>query len=203
MIGIGNTRTPGQGKLGKGTPNGRQDLPSQGQLRACSIGNISQSKFGIGKERPSIGRAPSVFILQKESPLDAHLHIAALQGDVDTLRRVLDSGRVHVDCKDRDGTTPLILAAANGHLDCVDELLEQGADPRARRTTGTTALFFAAQGGFVDIAQTLLDNGAQVDSASMVSNSGRDGAVVCGPRERGIQQDGFVFTDRFHYTAVV
>lgn len=40
-------------------------------------------------------------MFQKESPLDAHLHIAALQGDVDTLRRVLDSGRVHVDCKDR------------------------------------------------------------------------------------------------------
>lgn len=39
--------------------------------------------------------------MKKESPLDAHLHIAALQGDVDTLRRVLDSGRVHVDCKDR------------------------------------------------------------------------------------------------------
>ena len=39
--------------------------------------------------------------LQKESPLDAHLHGAALQGDADTLRRVLDTGRVHVDCKDK------------------------------------------------------------------------------------------------------
>ncbi|KAJ4436348.1 hypothetical protein ANN_18979 [Periplaneta americana] len=32
-----------------------------------------------------------------------------------------------------DGTTPLILAAASGHVDCVKELLDQGADPRARR----------------------------------------------------------------------
>ena len=33
----------------------------------------------------------------------------------------------------QEGTTPLVLAAANNHLDCVRELLKQGADPAARR----------------------------------------------------------------------
>lgn len=33
----------------------------------------------------------------------------------------------------QDGTTPLILASANGHLECVQELLEQGANPTAKR----------------------------------------------------------------------
>lgn len=33
----------------------------------------------------------------------------------------------------QDYTTPLILAAAGGHTACVIELLEQGADPNARR----------------------------------------------------------------------
>jgi hypothetical protein len=37
----------------------------------------------------------------------------------------------------QDGTTPLILAAASGHVDCVKELLEQGADPRTRRVVST------------------------------------------------------------------
>jgi ankyrin repeat protein len=37
----------------------------------------------------------------------------------------------------QDATTPLILAAASGHVDCVKELLEQGADPRARRVVST------------------------------------------------------------------
>ncbi|KAG5861081.1 hypothetical protein JTB14_000786 [Gonioctena quinquepunctata] len=33
----------------------------------------------------------------------------------------------------QEGTTPLILAAANGHYGCVKELIEQGADPTTRR----------------------------------------------------------------------
>jgi hypothetical protein len=37
----------------------------------------------------------------------------------------------------QDATTPLILAAASGHVDCVKELLEQGSDPRARRVVST------------------------------------------------------------------
>lgn len=34
---------------------------------------------------------------------------------------------------EQEGTTPLILAAANNHLECVRELLRSGADPAARR----------------------------------------------------------------------
>lgn len=37
----------------------------------------------------------------------------------------------------QDGMTPLILAAASGHVDCVVELLDQGADPKARRVVST------------------------------------------------------------------
>ncbi len=33
----------------------------------------------------------------------------------------------------QEGTTPLILAAANNHLHCVKELLEQGAQVDERR----------------------------------------------------------------------
>ncbi|GBP38784.1 Ankyrin repeat domain-containing protein 29 [Eumeta japonica] len=76
-----------------------------------------------------------------------------------------------------DGTTPLILAAAMGHEDCVRELLAQGADPACCRTssarvgvwpgqTGTSALFFAAQGGFLEVARALLHAGAAIDAPS-------------------------------------
>ena len=39
--------------------------------------------------------------LQKESMTDQQLHLAALQGDLNKLRLILDSGKVHVDCKDK------------------------------------------------------------------------------------------------------
>ena len=38
--------------------------------------------------------------LQKETLSDIKLHLAALRGDEMLLRKVLDSGKVHVDCKD-------------------------------------------------------------------------------------------------------
>lgn len=40
-------------------------------------------------------------VFQKETPSDQQLHLAALQGNLEKLKRVLDSGKVHVDCKDK------------------------------------------------------------------------------------------------------
>ncbi|KOX68430.1 Ankyrin repeat domain-containing protein 29 [Melipona quadrifasciata] len=80
----------------------------------------------------------------------------------------------------QDGTTPLILAAAGGHIEAVTELLQQGADPNARRLTGTTALFFAAQGGYMDIASLLLEHGSIVDSCSIDGGTPLFVACQCG-----------------------
>lgn len=112
--------------------------------------------------------------------LDQRLHAAAVKGDVEEAVRVLDTGRVHVDCADRDGTTPLILAAANSHPELVRELLEQGAEPNATRHTGTGALFFAAQGGFLDIVTLLLDRGCSINQASKDGGTALIVAAQCG-----------------------
>lgn len=74
-----------------------------------------------------------LLIQQKETPSDVQLHAAALRGDLIALKRLLGSGRTHVDCRDEDHTTPLILAAASGNVDCVSELIDQGADVNAKR----------------------------------------------------------------------
>ncbi|XP_019623885.1 PREDICTED: ankyrin repeat domain-containing protein 29-like [Branchiostoma belcheri] len=105
----------------------------------------------------------NLFYRSKDSPSGQQLHLAALQGNIELLKRTLDGGRVHIDSQDKEGTTPLILAAANNHYGCVRELLDQGASPHIRRHTGTCALFFAAQGGFLDIVKLLLDKGAPVE----------------------------------------
>lgn len=41
-----------------------------------------------------------IISFQKETPSDIQLHLAAIRGDEVLLRKLLDSGRVHVDCKD-------------------------------------------------------------------------------------------------------
>lgn len=41
-----------------------------------------------------------IFYLQKETLSDIQLHLAALRGDEMLLKKVLDSGKVHVDCRD-------------------------------------------------------------------------------------------------------
>ncbi|XP_050678705.1 ankyrin repeat domain-containing protein 29 isoform X2 [Leptidea sinapis] len=118
--------------------------------------------------------------LKKESRTDVQFHLAALRGDCERLQQLLDTGKVHIDSRDRDGTTPLILSAAMGHTQCVAELLAQGADPACCRTTGTSALFFAAQGGFLDIARLLLDAGAAIDAPSMDGGTPLFVASQCG-----------------------
>ena len=40
-------------------------------------------------------------VFQKETPSDQQLHLAALQGNLEQLKKVIDSGKVHVDCKDK------------------------------------------------------------------------------------------------------
>eukprot|EP00092_Neocalanus_flemingeri_P106282 GFUD01136358.1.p1 GENE.GFUD01136358.1~~GFUD01136358.1.p1 ORF type:complete len:440 (-),score=128.58 GFUD01136358.1:156-1475(-) len=103
---------------------------------------------------------------KKESCLDRLLHAKAQSGDVDGVQQVLDSGRVHLDSKDQDGTTPLMLAARSGRVKVVSLLLEEGADPNIRKITGVTAIFLASVGGYLDILTKLVEGGADPDPQS-------------------------------------
>ncbi|OXA43686.1 ankyrin repeat domain-containing protein 29 [Folsomia candida] len=101
---------------------------------------------------------------KRETPWDIKLHRAAIRGDSDIINHLLNSGRVHVDCRDNDGTTPLMFAVAGCNYNCVQELLEQNADPNAKRfETRTSPLFLAAQNGDIDTLRLLLKYGAELD----------------------------------------
>jgi ankyrin repeat protein len=69
------------------------------------------------------------------------LHFAARQGAADTVRVLVEGG---ADLNQRtagDRTTPMVIAAVNGHYDLVLYLLEKGADPTLMTDAGMTPLY--------------------------------------------------------------
>jgi ankyrin repeat protein len=52
------------------------------------------------------------------------------------VRVLINDGKANVNVKDRDGTTPLHVAASNGDNDIVVLLLQAGAQPNTRNAKG-------------------------------------------------------------------
>ena len=62
------------------------------------------------------------------------------------------------------GITPLIVAIANGHVEIVRYLLEQGADRDKASNGCSTPLHWAAKGGYLEIAMLLMSYGADLNA---------------------------------------
>ncbi|MDH3744350.1 MAG: ankyrin repeat domain-containing protein [Acidobacteriota bacterium] len=87
------------------------------------------------------------------------LWAAALDGNAEAVREVLDSG-ADVGAADPDGRTALMLAAFNGYTGTVRLLLARGASVADRDSLGRTPLMFASTGPFGDTVELLLESGA-------------------------------------------
>lgn len=106
-----------------------------------------------------------------ESPVaDASLGMREIlrRGDETALRRTL-SVPGWAESRDREGNTPLILAAQLGSAEMVRQLLEAGADPTATNRAGATALVRAA----TDPAKVrlLLEQGAKAEVATALGHT--------------------------------
>jgi ankyrin repeat protein len=86
---------------------------------------------------------------------------AAAAGDVDEVAAILSMDNRLTRAVDRDGWTPLHLAAHHGHAAVVEMLLANNADPNARTRDGRTALALAEQAGRGDVAELLRASGAR------------------------------------------
>ena len=65
----------------------------------------------------------------------------------------------NINRKIRNGRTPLMHAAANGHDYLVEKLLEHNANPELVDDNGNTAVEIATANQYNDIAQLLTDAG--------------------------------------------
>jgi len=91
----------------------------------------------------------------------APLHYAALEGDVDAVRRLLNDG-ADPNISDSEGFTPLHFAAQSRSLDAAELLVAAGADPNAANGHGNSPLFVAVfnSRGEGELIQLLRAHGA-------------------------------------------
>jgi ankyrin repeat protein len=109
----------------------------------------------------------------------APIHLAARQGEIESVKALIEAG---ADVNQRgagDPITPLLIATMNGHFDLAKYMVDKGADPNAAQVNGATPLYaalncqWAAKAlypqprayeqqhtSYLDLMQTLLDKGA-------------------------------------------
>jgi len=92
------------------------------------------------------------------------LHWAVRADDLEMADLLLNAG-AKPSVANRDGATPLQLAALNGSAAMIGRLLKAGVDANASlSSSGDTALMIAARTGRPDAVKLLLDNGAKIDA---------------------------------------
>ena len=96
-------------------------------------------------------------------PLEpADLPSAAIVGEADAVRRLLDLG-LPIDAVDAQGCSALLRAAGGGHRAVVELLLARGADPQLAARSGATPLSAAVSMRHADIVERLLAAGAPLE----------------------------------------
>ncbi len=109
---------------------------------------------------------------------------AAVIGRIDLLKSWIDEG-ADPNTTDEDGSTPLMLAAANGHADTVAFLLENGADPSLKDTDGWTAAKLASNAGFPEISSLIEgEAGKGVSRGNKLPKEVEEIAIVSFVKER-------------------
>ncbi|GCC22396.1 ankyrin repeat domain-containing protein 42-like isoform X2 [Chiloscyllium punctatum] len=80
---------------------------------------------------------------ERDHPVDQEnlafpAHVSAFKGDHETLRQLVESGVININERDDKGSTPMHKAAGQGHIGCLQWLIEMGADHHIRNDAGET-----------------------------------------------------------------
>ena len=101
----------------------------------------------------------SPWIFQRTASADTNLHVAAKQGNVKKVKRLLGKG-VDVNSLSSSGHTPLHISAGLDKRRVTRLLLINGAKINARNSSGRTPLHLSAGRGHLKMVKFLLSRGA-------------------------------------------
>ncbi|XP_077436733.1 BRCA1-associated RING domain protein 1 [Vanacampus margaritifer] len=119
--------------------------------------------------RASMGRPGSPTVVKKNRKGETPLHLAAIKGDVEGVKELLNQG-ADPNLKDNAGWTPLHEACNLGHLVAVEALLSGGALLNTPGYENDSPLHDAVQNGHIAVVKLLLQFGA---SQSVVNLHGK------------------------------
>ncbi|XP_068668047.1 putative E3 ubiquitin-protein ligase XBAT31 [Aristolochia californica] len=120
-----------------------------GFFKAVQMGDLDTFEAVVERESEIIHRTT---VYDRLSPL----HIAAANGRVEVLSRILDKS-VNPDVLNRHRQTPLMLAAMHGKISCVQKLLQAGAKVLTFDSLhGRTCLHYAAYYGHSDCLHAII-----------------------------------------------
>ncbi|XP_048134133.1 ankyrin-3-like [Rhodamnia argentea] len=91
------------------------------------------------------------------------LHFAALEGNIELCKYLLEALKLDVDPKDVYGNTPLQFAADLPQIETAEYLIDQGADPLIPNDVGLTVLHYSAGTGKIELLNLLHSKGFDVD----------------------------------------
>ncbi|NKB67496.1 MAG: hypothetical protein GKR89_10575 [Candidatus Latescibacteria bacterium] len=98
-----------------------------------------------------------------ERGADVDIFAAAAMGETGVLGKMLEVEPAQARATNEYGTTPLHLAAWNGHTEAARLLLEQGADPSAEDRGGCPPLYYGPYWGqHAEVTELLLQYGADL-----------------------------------------
>jgi ankyrin repeat protein len=97
--------------------------------------------------------------------IHTELQAASWLGEQDRVRDLLEAGAEVDEVDPENGATPLMFAAAGGHLEVMEMLLGYGADPSARSVHGAPPLSYAIMYEEHDAAALLLAAGSGVNDS--------------------------------------
>lgn len=63
-------------------------------------------------------------------------HVAAFNGDLEVLKKLIGDGVINLNERDDNGSTPMHKAAGQGHLECLQWLIEMGANSNITNKAG-------------------------------------------------------------------